>query len=429
MVPQNLAPTTVLDISLRGLSVGVVSDESFLQDSKTISFLKLRGSYGIVGNDRIKTNAYRSILDGEATYVLNDALIFGKAVGVLSNPAIRWEEQETLDIGVDLKLFNNKIDITADYFNKSTKDLLLQPPVSGILGASAPGSQTPVVNAGTVDNKGVEFAIGYNSDPSKDFYYGINYNVTFIENEVVSVNNGVGFVSGGSFGVGQDPPSRMESGKPLGYFYGLRTDGVFQNQAEVNAHATQTNAVPGDIRFVDTNGDGEIDSEDRVDIGNPIPDATMGLNISFNYKNWDFGSYTFASIGNDIVRDYERNQRLVNKSLYTLGRWTGEGSTDTYPRVTTGATSNTLFSDFYVEDGSFVRLQNAQIGYTLSSEVMERIGADKLRIYVSANNIYTFTKYRGYDPSATSGNPIGAGIDKGFYPVPRTFLLGLNLKF
>ncbi|MBT8292217.1 MAG: TonB-dependent receptor, partial [Eudoraea sp.] len=333
------------------------------------------------------------------------------------------------DVGVDMRLFDNRIDITADYFNKRTDGLLLQPPVSGILGAAAPGSQPPVVNAGIVDNSGFEFAVGYSNNSSNEFTFGINYNVTFLNNKVVSVNNGVGFIAAGSFGVGQEPPSRMESGKPIGYFYGLQTDGIFQNQAEVDAHAIQEDAAPGDLRFVDINGDSVIDSDDRTDIGNPIPNATMGLNFSAKYKDFDFTAYAFASIGNDIVRNYERNQPLVNKSVYTLNRWTGEGSTNSFPRVTTGATQNTLFSDFYVEDGSFVRLQNAQLGYTLPVSVVEKAGIDKLRFYISVNNLFTLTKYKGYDPSASSGAPIGAGIDQGFYPVPRTFLLGLNFQF
>ncbi|MGB5821275.1 MAG: TonB-dependent receptor [Saonia sp.] len=411
-------------------SVGwVVSDEDFLNDSNTISFLKLRGSWGILGNDRIDGNAFRGTLSGEGTAVFNDELVFGDAIGIIPNPSIQWEEQTTLDIGLDLKLFNNSIDITADYFKKRTEDLLVRPPVSGILGAAAPGSGVPVVNAGTVENKGFEFAIAYRSDSSKDFSYNVSYNVTFLDNEVISVNNGVGFIPGGSFGVGQEPPTRMEDGFPLGYFFGLQTDGIFQNQAEVDAHATQNNAAPGDLRFVDTNGDGEITPDDRTDIGNPIPDATMGLNISFNYKNWDFGSYAFASVGNEIVRNYERNQQLVNRSVFTLDRWTGEGTSNTVPRVTTGATSNFQFSDFFVEDGSFVRIQNIQLGYTLPDKIMERVGLDKLRVYLSANNVYTFTEYRGYDPSASSGDPLASGIDQGFYPVPRTYLLGLNLKF
>lgn len=411
-------------------SIGwIISDENFLSDSKTFNFIKLRGSYGILGNDRIPSNAFRGVLSGEGAYVLNDQLVFGQAVGVLPNPAIQWEEQKTYDIGLDLRLFNDAIDITADYFNKTTEGLLLQPQVSGILGASAPGAQAPIVNGGTVENSGLEFAIGYSYRPSEDFSLGINSNVTLIENEVTEVNNEAGFLQGGAFGVGQDPPARMEAGKPIGYFFGLETNGIFQNQAEVDNHATQANATPGDIRFVDQNGDGLIDSNDRIDIGNPIPDATMGLNLSINYKNIDFGAYAFASIGNEIVRNYERNQPLVNRSVFTLNRWTGEGTTNEYPRVTTGATSNILFSDFYVEDGSFVRIQNAQLGYTFSQEFMDRFGADKLRVYVSANNIYTFTEYKGYDPSASSGAPIGAGIDQGFYPIPRTYLLGVNLKF
>lgn len=411
-------------------SIGwIVSDENFLSSSTVINFLKFRGSYGILGNDRIPGNAYRGILNGEGAYVLNSDLVFGQATGVLPNPSIQWEEQKTYDIGIDLKLFNNVIDITADYFNKTTEGLLLQPQVSGILGSSAPGAQAPVVNGGTVENSGFEFAIGYSYEPSEDFSLGVNYNVTLLNNEVTAVNNEAGFLQGGSFGVGQEPPARMEAGKPIGFFYGLETNGIFQNQGELDAHATQTNSTPGDIRFVDQNSDGVIDLDDRIDIGNPIPESTMGLNLSINYKNIDFGAYAFASLGNDIVRNYERNQPLVNRSVFTIDRWRGEGTSNTNPRLTTGATSNTLFSDFFVEDGSFVRIQNTQVGYTFPSDLIEKIGIDKLRVYVSANNIYTFTEYRGYDPSASSGDPIGAGIDQGFYPVPRTYLLGLNLKF
>lgn len=407
----------------------IVSDEEFLKDSKAIDFFKIRASYGIVGNDRIAANAFRSVLSGEGAYVFNNELQFGKAVGALSNPEIQWEEQKTLDIGVDLRLWNDHISVTADYFKKRTEDLLVSPPVSGILGATAPGSGSPVVNAGTVENRGFEFAIGYQTGAEATLDFGVNYNVTFLKNEVISVNNGVGFIPGGEFGVGQDPPSRMEDGFPLGYFYGLQTDGVFQNQSEVNAHAVQANSGPGDLRFVDQNGDNVIDSNDRTFIGSPIPDATMGLNINLGYKQWDFTAYAFASVGNEIVRNYERNQPLVNRSVYTLNRWIGEGSSFEDPRLSIGATSNTLFSDYYVEDGSFVRMQNAQIGYTFSTAFNEQLGIDKLRIYLSGNNLFTLTEYRGYDPAASSGAPIGAGIDPGFYPVPRTYLLGVNLKF
>lgn len=414
----------------------IISEESFLETGNFLNFLKVRGSYGVIGNDRIPAYRFISLLNGEGTYVIDDELIFGTAVGALSNPEIKWEKQKTLDIGFDARIVNNKFDITFDYFKKRTEDLLVVAPVSGILGVGAPSSSPPVVNAGIVENKGYEFRIAYNDKWSDDFSVNISYNLTSLENEVISVDNDNGFITGGSFGIGQDPPSRMEAGKPIGYFYGLQTDGVFQNQAEVDAHATQANAAPGDLRYMDIDGNGIIDSNDRTDIGNPIPDFTMGLNIGFNYKNFDFTSYAFASLGNDIVRNYERNQPLVNRRNAFLGRWTGSGSTTEFPRITTAANSNNLFSDFYVEDGSFFRIQNVQLGYSLPQNLIETIGIDKLRFYFSINNLYTITEYSGYDPSAYQSNPdpntatpIGAGIDQGFYPVPRTYLAGVNLKF
>jgi len=251
--------------------------------------------------------------------------------------------------------------------------------------------------------------------------------MTYLKNEVTFVSSDNGFVTGGSFGVGQEPPSRMELGQPIGYFYGLETDGVFQNQAEVDSHATQTNASPGDLRFVDQNNDGEINEDDRTYIGDPIAPWTMGMNIGMNYKRWDFGMYLFSSLSNEIVRNYERNQPLTNRSSYFLNRWTGEGSTDSFPKVSTGANSNGLFSDFFVEDASYLRIQNIQLGYTFDTDNSK--GIDKFRLYTSINNAYTFTKYQGYDPAASSGQPIGGGIDQGFYPIPRTYMLGVNLKF
>ena len=403
---------------------------NFLENSEFINFLKLRASYGILGNDRIPDFRFVSLLNGEGTYVIDDTLIFGTALGGVANPEIRWEKQKTFDIGLDVKLFDNKLDITADYFNRRTEDLLVVPETSGILGTAAPGSGPPVVNAGSVENKGFEFSVGYQDSFSDNFKFSIRYNITTLQNEVLSVSGQGDFIPGGSFGIGQDPPARMEAGFPIGYFRGFKTDGIFQNQTEVDSYPTiNGNVQPGDIRFVDINNDGVIDDNDRTNLGDPIPDATMGLNVRFDYKNWDLGAYAFASLGNEIVRNYERNQALTNRTRNVLDRWTGEGTSNTEPRVTAGANSNNLFSDFYVEDGSFARIQNVQLGYTFSDDALEKMGLDKLRIYVSSNNVYTFTKYRGYDPTATSGQPIGGGIDQGFYPSPRTYVLGVNLKF
>ena len=420
-------------------SIGwVASDEDFLKNNELFDLIKVRASYGILGNDRIGDYRYISLLNRGSNYYFNNNEIIGTASGGIANPEIKWEKQKTLDIGLDMRLLNNKMDITTDYFKKRTEDLLVIPEVSGLLGVGG----APVVNGGVIENTGLEFAIGYKDNFSDNFKFSIRYNVTYIKNEVISVNTNTGVLTGGSFGIGQPAPSRMEAGFPIGYFYGYKTAGVFQNQTEIDASAVGENAPqPGDLKFVDqltvdTNNDGIPDQadgiinlDDKVDIGNPLPDATMGLNISLDYKNFDFAAYAFASVGNDIVRNYENNNILTNSTIYRLNRWTGEGSTNASPRVTGGATANTLFSDYYVENGSFLRLQNVQLGYTFSQTALESLKITKLRLYVSASNLFTLTKYNGFDPTASNGAPIGGGIDQGFYPSAKTFLLGLNVKF
>lgn len=411
-------------------SVGwVVSEENFLKNDDLVNFLKIRASYGIVGNDRIPAFAYESLLDGEGAYVFDEVVNIGLTPGRLSNPEIRWEKQKPLNIGFDLKVFN-KVDFTFDFFRKETEDLLLSPQVSGTLGVGGPGAAAPIVNAGTVVNQGFEFSLAYKNNVTEDFSYAASFNLTSLKNEVLRVNGEGDFLFGGNFGVGgENDISRMQKGFPIGYFHGYKTDGIFQNQTEVNNHANQDNANPGDIRYVDINKDGVINEDDRTYVGDPIPDVTFGVNLSFNYKNFDMSMYGFASIGNDIVRNFDRNLPRTNKPTYYLDRWRGEGTSNTFPRVTTGANNNYLFSDFYVEDGSFFRLQNAQVGYTLDQRLVDQFKLDKLRFYVSVNNLFTLTKYNGYDPNVSNGNPIGDGIDLGFYPTPRTYLFGVNVKF
>ncbi|TDE06991.1 SusC/RagA family TonB-linked outer membrane protein [Flavobacterium sandaracinum] len=412
----------------------VISDEGFFGEDKIVNFMKLRGSYGTLGNDQIPNNGYISQLNGEATYVFDDVLVNGLATGQTPNANLKWEEARKFDVGLDFKLLQNKVSVVADYFIDTRADLLIPfIPVSGINGTAAPGAGSPTINAGTVRNSGLEFSVDYKNKFSDNFSMSVGYNVTFLKNEVLEVNNGIGFIEGGAFGVGQQAPSRMEVGKPIGYFYGYQTDGIFQNQAEVAAHPSQLSlgaeASPGDLRFVDVNGDGIIDPNDRTNIGDPIPNATMGFNLQMNYKNFDFAVYTFASVGNDMVRNYERNLTDVNRLNYVLDRWTGEGSTNSNPRVTTSASGNSTFSSYFVEDASYLRIQNMQLGYSLDPTFSEKVGITKLRLYAGVNNLYTFTKYRGFDPSASNGSPIGGGIDYGFYPIPRTYLLGLNINF
>ena len=410
----------------------VVSEESFLENSSVIDFLKLRGSFGILGNDRIGSFRFVSLMNGEGVYTLGgNQLVFGTAIGALSNPNIQWEEQETFNIGLDLRLLNNKVNMTFEYYNRTTRNLLLVVESSSLLGTAAPGSGNPFANAGTIENKGFEFEFGYQDTFFNDLDFGLNYNFSTLENNVLVVDNQIGYVLGGGFGIGNfEGPSRMEAGFPIGYYYGLKTNGIFQTLEEVDDHASQralgADAVPGDFRYVDQDNNGIIDEKDRTYIGDPIPDITMGLNMSLDYKQFDFKAYAFASLGSDIVRNYERYGKLTNRPSYVLDRWHGPGTSNTTPRVTTAANPNTRFSDFYVEDGSFVRVQNIQLGYSLDNQFLD---IESFRLYLSANNPFTFTKYKGFDPTTSSGAPIGGGFDQGFYPNPRTFSLGVNIKF
>ena len=410
----------------------VVSEESFLENSSVIDFLKLRGSFGILGNDRIGSFRFVSLMNGEGVYTLSgNQLVFGTAIGALSNPNIQWEEQETFNIGLDLRLLNNKVNMTFEYYNRTTRNLLLVVESSSLLGTAAPGSGNPFANAGTIENKGFEFEFGYQDTFFNDLDFGLNYNFSTLENNVLVVDNQIGYVLGGGFGIGNfEGPSRMEAGFPIGYYYGLKTNGIFQTLEEVDDHASQralgADAVPGDFRYVDQDNNGIIDEKDRTYIGDPIPDITMGLNMSLDYKQFDFKAYAFASLGSDIVRNYERYGKLTNRPSYVLDRWHGPGTSNKTPRVTTAANPNTRFSDFYVEDGSFVRVQNIQLGYSLDNQFLD---IESFRLYISANNPFTFTKYKGFDPTTSSGAPIGGGFDQGFYPNPRTFSLGVNIKF
>lgn len=411
----------------------IISKEGFLKDVKQIDFMKIRASYGILGSDKIPSYQYISQLDGEAAYVLNGQLVYATAIGTLPNPNVKWEESEQIDVGFDLTFLNDRMDFTTDYFVKTTKDLLIPAiPVTGILGTYGPGGASPTINAGTVQNRGWEFALGYRGPAIEHFSYRINYNLTLLQNEVLKVDNGTQFYEGGSFGVGQAAPARMEVGQPMGYFYGYKTDGIFQTQEEVDAAPSQKGvgyaASPGDIKFVDVNGDGVITPEDKTNIGDPIPNVIMGLNISLQYRNFDFVAYAFASIGNEIVRNYERAQPDVNKLSSALDRWTGPGTSNTVPRVIYGATTNTIFSDYYVEDGSYVRLQRVSLGYTIPQKITQKAKIAEFKIFIAVNNLVTLTKYTGYDPGASTGQPIGGGFDSGFYPAARTYWLGFSIN-
>ena len=428
-----------------------VTEENFLKDNPFIDGLKLRYSYGIIGNDRIPSNKWVSLLNGGATYAsadsannerADDERIYGRAEGILGNPEFKWEQQKTSNIGLDLQFLQNKLSFTIDAYKRTTVDLLLSPEISGLVGANSPGNYgviqfRPTVNAGSVENKGLEFLVAYKERVSDNFQFNTSFNISTIKNNVLFVASENGFEQGGGFGITGQLTSRMEAGYPIGYFYGYKTDGIFQSDTEVaNSPTTDEYTSAGDLKFKDLSGpdgtpDGIIDEYDRTYIGDPIPDITLGFNLGFTYKNIDFNSSLFGSIGNDMVRDYEhRDEPLANRGSYAINSWSTTNTNTQHPKQSLIQTpSSRNFSDYYVEDASYIRIQNVQVGYTFSESLISKINVDKLRIYISANNLHTFTNYSGYDPSASSGSPIGAGVDKGFYPVAKTYLFGLNLKF
>jgi len=372
---------------------------------------------------------------GEAQYAINggNQIINGLALGALPNPALKWEESEQTDIGFDLGVLDGDLNFVFDYFIKNTEDLIVtNVDVTGTAGGSAPGSSNPPANVGTVRNEGIELALNYKKDLNDNLNISVGANFTTIENEVTKVNSGEPVTRQG-FRLNGDS-TRFEEGFEIGYFYGLKTDGIFQNQAEVNAYAPYelSGAIqpsPGDLRYVDVNGDGVINNDDRTDIGSPLPDFTVGFNFQIDYRGFDLGVYTYASMGNELIRSYERENIFVNQLDYVLGRWRGEGTSNEIPRLTRDANNNNFLSEFYVEDASYFRINNVSLGYTIPSENLKAFGLSKLRVYANVNNLHTFTEYKGYDPAAQSGDIISRGLDNGFYPTTRTYTLGINLKF
>jgi len=409
----------------------VVSDEKFFT-AKFINFFKIRASFGVSGNDQIPNFAYRGLLNGEGVYVFNDVLTQGVAIGRPSNPDLRWETTRQFNIGADLT-FWQRLDFTTNYFIKNTFDLLFQPEVTAVLGSYGPGGYPPIINAGSVSNKGVEIELGYKTPRKKLFTADLNVNFTTITNKVTSVPSGVDYIPGAAFSIGGGTATRFQPGYEIGYFFGYQTAGIFQTQEQIdNAAVVQEGAQPGDLIFVDQNGDGVINfnnDSDKTYLGSPIPDFTMGFAFSLKAKGFDLSGNLYASIGQEIIRNYERQQPYANQLGYVVDRWTGPGTSNVNPRVTTGATRNNVFSDYYVEDGSFARLKNLQLGYTFPTLKLKRLKVDSFRIYIAANNLFTLTRYQGFDPDIGSSGVLSAGVDYGFYPQAKTFMGGVQLKF
>jgi len=413
----------------------VVSKEDFFH-SELINFLKIRGSYGTTGNDANTAPQTTSIITGgpynsignSNGYSFGGVLVPGSSIGSQLNPLLGWETQKQFNAGFDLTILRNKLSLTADYFKKDVSNLLFTPSQSLYLGTVG----APTANIGTITSKGVDATLTYNDHIGKDFQLSTSLTFTTAKNLVTSTNqNNTARIVGGSYFNGQSQTVTVfEAGQTPGYFYGYKTDGLFQTTADIAKSATQANAQPGDIRYVDVNKDGVIDSKDETKIGNPFPTFTLGWSLNLSYKNFDFTTFLYASEGNDIYRAYERNANYTNKFRNILARWTGPNTTNDAknPRYSfTDANNNARVSQRYVEDGSFLKVKNLQLGYTLPAAVT-RGAINRVRFYVQVKNAYTFTKYQGFDPEI-SGAILGTGVDLANYPQSRIYSAGIDVKF
>ncbi len=413
----------------------IVSKEQFFK-LNSINFLKIRGSYGSIGNENVNPQ-YVSIVTGGSSYGptansngynFGDVFYAGSTVASAANDGLRWEKQLQGNFGFDATLFKGKLTITADYFEKKVNGLLFTPSASLYLGTVP----IPTANIGATKSSGFDVNIGYTETFGKSFKLNTAITFTQATNLVTATNtDGTAKIWGGYYFNGQNQSVTVfEKGFTPGYFYGYKTAGLFQTAAEVAAAPTQAGAQAGDIRYVDMNGDGKITATDQTKIGDPFPAFTMGWSLNVEYRHFDLSVFTYVSIGNDIYRAYERNANFSNKSREVLGRWTGAGTTNDAktPRYSfTDANSNIRVSDRYVEDGSFAKIKNLQIGYTFPATSIKK-AFSRLRIYAQVKNLYTFTKYQGFDPEI-AGGILDTGIDRGAYPQPRTFAMGIDIKF
>jgi TonB-linked SusC/RagA family outer membrane protein len=407
-----------------------VINEPYLKIPQWLTNLKLRFSWGKNGNDNIGDFTYAAWTSAGYNGVFGriETETNGVQAGSLPNPNLKWEESRQTDIGLDMGFFGNALTFTVDWYDKKTSGMIISMPIPSYIGADP-----PLGNVGDMDNSGVEFEMGYKFRAS-DFNFRMKGNASYLHNKLVNLGNSAGFLELDAM-QNTGTITRAQNGLPFPYFYGYKTAGIFQNMDEVRDYKNtkgemiQPNAVPGDVRFVDVNGDGAITAADRTKIGKGMPDWTYGVTFNASWHDFDFMMMWQGTIGNDIYDATRRTDiRPANLPSYMLKRWTGEGTSNKYPRFMIGDGTNWQSSDLYITDGSYLRLKNIELGYTLPRSLTNKLMCDRLRIFVSAENLLTFTKYAGYDPEISSGG-ISLGVDYGVYPQSRTFSIGFNIGF
>ncbi len=425
-----------------------LSEEAWMEPlkEKGLDFLKLRASWGQVGNSNISNYQYSAPITTANTHYLfgtsgyDDATAatilasnYGAYQSRLANENVTWETSEQTNIGIDARMFASRLGVNLDYYVKNTKDWLVTAPILATAGTGA-----PFINGGDVKNTGFEFNVTWADHIGKDFTYSLGVNGAYNKNKVGNIPNEDGIIHGATGSVLYDNSGefyRAENGHAIGYFWGFRTAGLFQNEQEITDWIAAGNGIlqadvrPGDVKFVDLNHDGAITEADKTDLGNGIPDFTYGFNINLGYKGLDFNITASGAAGQQIVQSYRNHTtQTANYTTEILGRWTGEGTSNRIPRVT-NTNINWQFSDLYIQDGDYLRISSVTLGYDLARLWKARY-CTQCRIYVQAQNLFTFTKYNGMDPEIGYGNDSWvSGVDYGYYPRPRTIMVGCNLKF
>ncbi len=414
-----------------------ITNEKFAENRPGwLTSTKLRFSWGKNGNESIGAFGYVALTSTGNNYYFGSGdgtLYNGTKPSGLANENLRWEESKQTDLGLDFGFFDNSLSFSVDYYKKITDGMLMTMSIPSYVGESKPTG-----NVGKMENQGVELETSYRFKVGA-WEFKIGGNATYLKNKLINLGNDTGYNNYDSYqNVGTI--SRAENGQAFPFFYGRKTDGIFQNMEEVNSYTytdadgevsiIQPKALPGDVRFVDVNNDGVIDDNDRTKIGKGMPDWTYGLNLSVGWKNFDFNVMLQGVEGNEIFDATRRTDiSYINLPSYMLNRWTGEGTSNKIPRFTfTDDNNNWTSSDLFVKDGSYMRVKNVTLGYTLPSKWARKALISSLRLYVAAENLFTFTKYEGFDPEISSGGT-SLGIDRGVYPQARTYTFGVNLNF
>ena len=424
-----------------------LTEEDFMKSAASwLDFLKLRLSWGQVGNANINCYQYLApVTTSKTNYNFGatggtDAWVMGAYTERLANEKVKWETSEQYNVGLDARFLRQRLSLTLDGYIKNTKDWLVQAPILATAGTGG-----PVINGGDVKNKGIEVGLSWNDNIGRDFTYSVGANFAYNHNEVGNIPTLDGIIHGKDNQIYSNAEEfyRAENGHAIGYFWGYKTAGLFQNQKGINDWIAAGNGIyqaavkPGDVKYVDVNHDGVINASDKVDLGNGLPKYTFGFNFNLAWKGFDLSANFTGAAGFQIAQSYRNpDSSQANYSRRILKRWTGEGTSNEIPRVTYGDVGNWLFSDLYLQDGDYIRLQNLTMGYDFKKLISWK-GLSKMRLYFQVQNLFTLTKYDGMDPeigsfNGTDGNSSDSwvsGVDMGYYPHPRTFIVGLNLAF